>query len=195
MHPTKKVAEITSRIMTFFLVFALLFPTVTGYISNFPGWSFGSSYPDIINYDELLGIPSLPLRTIAGIVGVAMMLIGFGFMSISVVVLLDRGQGLPAFVLSKKLASKDIYKYTRNPMSFGFYLMCIALGLLAGSSFFTLWSLFVVIPAHITFLKYFEERELEVRFGQPYKEYKQRVPFLIPKFGKVSEIESANNND
>ena len=167
MHPSKKVAEITSRMMHFFLFFALLFPTVTCYLCNFPEWSIGLYYPEIINYDELLGIPSLPFRTIAGVVGAVMMLIGFGFMSISVVVLLDCGQGLPAFALSKKLAAKDIYKYTRNPMSLGFYLICIALGLLAGSTFFTLWSLLAVIPAHITFLKYFEEHVSSIMLIHP----------------------------
>jgi protein-S-isoprenylcysteine O-methyltransferase Ste14 len=38
-----------------------------------------------------------------------------------------------------------------------------------------------LIPAHIFFLKYFEELELELRFGETYKQYKQTVPFLIPR--------------
>jgi len=38
-----------------------------------------------------------------------------------------------------------------------------------------------LIPVHIYFLKYFEELELELRFGESYKEYKQKTPFLIPK--------------
>jgi len=31
-------------------------------------------------------------------------------------------------------------------------------------------------------LKFFEELELELRFGSSYLEYKRRVPFLIPRF-------------
>ena len=38
------------------------------------------------------------------------------------------------------------------------------------------------IPAHIFYLKFFEERELELRFGESYMDYKQRVPFLIPRW-------------
>jgi len=38
-----------------------------------------------------------------------------------------------------------------------------------------------IIPAHILFLKFFEELELELRFGSSYLEYKRRVPFLIPR--------------
>ena len=42
--------------------------------------------------------------------------------------------------------------------------------------------LLALIPAHIFFLKYFEELELELRFGEAYCEYRYRTPFLIPKF-------------
>ena len=59
----------------------------------------------------------------------------------------------------------------------GFYLSALALGFVSGSTFITLVVLLGLIPAHIFFLKYFEELELELRFGEPYKEYKQAVPF------------------
>lgn len=107
-------------------------------------------------------------------------------MFISIISLLKYGQGFPALLLSTEVASGSIYAYTRNPMSLGFYLICIAIGLLAGSAFFTVWSLIVLIPAHICFLKFFEERELEARFGEPYIDYKKRVPFLIPNLSNIS---------
>ena len=34
----------------------------------------------------------------------------------------------------------------------------------------------------LLFRKYFEELELELRFGEVYLEYKKTVPFLFPKF-------------
>jgi protein-S-isoprenylcysteine O-methyltransferase Ste14 len=30
-----------------------------------------------------------------------------------------------------------------------------------------------------------EEKELEARFGEEYKEYKRKTPFLIPKIRKI----------
>jgi len=60
----------------------------------------------------------------------------------------------------------------------------VGFGISAGSTFFTLWSLLALIPANIFWLKYFEERELEMRFGESYRAYKQRVPFFIPRFRK-----------
>ncbi len=168
-QPSKKAAEIATRIMHFFVIFAWIIPMSAGLTL-------------LTQYDEMLSIPSLPFHTVSLAFGMVMMLIGFGFFAISIVVLFDYGEGLFAFELTKKLAAKDIYERTRNPMSLGFYLMCIGMGLFAGSTFFTLWSLLAFIPAHVFFLKYFEESELEIRFGQSYVEYKKRVPFLIPNF-------------
>ena len=67
-------------------------------------------------------------------------------------------------------------------MSLGYYLWSLSLGLISGSMFVTVVVLFGFIPAHVFFLKYFEEFELELRFGEAYRLYKQKVPFLIPKF-------------
>ena len=66
-------------------------------------------------------------------------------------------------------------------MSLGFYLLTLAMGFVSGSTFVTLVILLGLIPAHIFFLKYFEELELELRFGESYKHYKQKVSFLFPK--------------
>ena len=91
------------------------------------------------------------------------------------------GKGANAFRLTKKIVETDIYKRTRNPMSLGYYLWSLSLGLITGSKLFTFVVLLGLIPAHIFFLKYFEEFELELRFGEAYRQYKQKVPFLFPK--------------
>ena len=66
-------------------------------------------------------------------------------------------------------------------MSLGYYLFLLSVGFMSGSTLFTLGVLLGLIPAHIFFLKFFEELELEFRFGESYKQYRQKVPFLIPK--------------
>ena len=68
-------------------------------------------------------------------------------------------------------------------MSLGFYLLTLAVGFVSGSTLATLAAVVGFIPAHILFLKYFEEKELELRFGESYLEYKKTVPFLLPKLG------------
>jgi protein-S-isoprenylcysteine O-methyltransferase Ste14 len=74
----------------------------------------------------------------------------------------------------------DIYKYTRNPMSLGYYLFALAVGFISGSTLLTLYALLGLIPAHLFFLRFFEELELELRLGESYKAYKQKTSFLIP---------------
>ena len=149
--------------------------------------------PNFAHYDLMIGIPLSGFQTVFKIVGTVMSLLGIFFISVSFYSLAISGRGLPAFALSQKLATEGIYTFTRNPMSLGFYILIVAGGLLKGSIFFILWSLIVIIPTHICFLKFFEERELESRFGQPYIEYKKRVPFLIPNFRNISKVKEINN--
>jgi protein-S-isoprenylcysteine O-methyltransferase Ste14 len=170
---SKKAAEIITRIMHVIVVCSMTLPLINiiYYLGDY-------------NYDKLLNIPSLPFPTISKAVAFATMFIGIGFIILAAGSLLFRGQGFPLMILTEKLADNLLYKRTRNPMMFGFFLTVVAIGLLIGSSFFTLWSLIGFIPAIIFWLKFFEECELEMRFGQSYREYKQRVPFLIPSFRK-----------
>ncbi len=174
---SKKAAEIITRVMHLILIFSLSFPLF---------YAIFNPFLNIFYFDELLSIPSLPFPTISKAVGVVMMFIGMGFVILAIGSLLFRGQGFPLMILTEKLADNLLYKRTRNPMMLGLFLTLVGIGLLIGSSFFTLWSLIGFIPAIVFWLKFVEERELEMRFGQSYREYKQRVPFLFPSFRKIS---------
>jgi protein-S-isoprenylcysteine O-methyltransferase Ste14 len=44
-----------------------------------------------------------------------------------------------------------------------------------------LWALILVTPALLVFVKVYEERELEIRFGTSYLEYRSRTPMLFPR--------------
>jgi protein-S-isoprenylcysteine O-methyltransferase Ste14 len=171
---SKKAAEITTRIMHVIVVSSITLPLINVLY-----------YFRMYNYDELLNIPSLQFPTISKAVGIVMMFIGIGLVILAVGSLLFRGQGFPLMILTEKLADNLLYKRTRNPMMSGLLLTFVGIGLLIGSSFLTLWSLIGFIPAIIFWLKFFEECELEIRLGQSYREYKQRVPFLIPSFLKM----------
>ena len=72
-------------------------------------------------------------------------------------------------------------------MSLGFYMVCVGLGLAVGSTAVTVGSLAIIVPVHMFNLRYFEERELARRFGQPYLDYKARTPFLLPRLGRARE--------
>ncbi len=169
-HPSKENAEKTSRIMHFLFFAFMVAPPLIGIF-----------YPGPTNFDELLGLNPLPWRTTFLVLGVILAIPGLYFLGITNKLLRALGSGANAFRLTKQIVAEDIYKRTRNPMSLGFYLFNLALGFVSGSTFITLVVLLGLIPAHLFFLKYFEELELELRFGESYRQYKQTVPFLIPK--------------
>jgi protein-S-isoprenylcysteine O-methyltransferase Ste14 len=172
-HRDKQTAERTSRVLhgLFFAGLAI------------PG-GLGMLYPGLTRYDALLGVPSLPLRPLTVALGGVLLLVGLYLLAVSNMALRRLGHGANAFRLTTRLVVGDIYQRTRNPMSLGYYLCCLSIGLLAGSTTITVAALVAVIPAHLFFLVYFEELELELRLGPTYLDYKQDVPFLIPRRAK-----------
>lgn len=170
-HPNRPNAEKASRVVHLLYFAGLVFP---GVLALF--------YPGLAQFDAIVGIPPLPFQPVSLILGVIALLMGLVLSVVSNQALRSRGRGANAFVLTKQIVDLDVYTHTRNPMSLGYYLVCLGIGLAAGSTFVTAGVLLGIIPAHLFFLKYFEELELELRFGEPYVRYKQSVPFLIPRW-------------
>jgi protein-S-isoprenylcysteine O-methyltransferase Ste14 len=99
-----------------------------------------------------------------------------------VVNLAIKGSGAPFFiVLSRKLAADWLYGWTRNPMVLAGLVFLLSLGIWFQSALFLLWVIFFFAPALLFFIKVYEERELELRFGASYKEYRTKTPMLFPK--------------
>ena len=93
-----------------------------------------------------------------------------------------KGLGAPfAIALSRKLASDWLYAWTRNPMVLAALAFLLSLGIWYQSALFVLWALILFAPALLFFVKVYEERELEVRFGASYLEYRSRTPMLFPR--------------
>jgi protein-S-isoprenylcysteine O-methyltransferase Ste14 len=57
----------------------------------------------------------------------------------------------------------------------------LSLGIWYQSAFFVLWVLILLAPALLFIVKVYEERELEIRFGESYLKYKSRTPMLFPR--------------
>lgn len=93
-----------------------------------------------------------------------------------------KGFGLPfALALTRLVATDWIYAWTRNPMVLSTLAFLVGLGLWLGSGIFLVWVLVVFSPAAFIFLIVYEERELEIRFGEEYLEYKARTPMFWPR--------------
>lgn len=169
-NPSKENAEKSSRISQFLFFAGLVTPA---FIALFT--------PGLTNIDSLLSVASLPYKPFFLIAGILLAIPGLYLLVISNQKLRALGSGANAFRLTKRIVGKDIYGYTRNPMSLGYYIFSLSVSFITGSTLLTLGVLLGLIPAHVFYIKYFEELELELRFGESYIEYKQEVPFLIPK--------------
>jgi protein-S-isoprenylcysteine O-methyltransferase Ste14 len=122
----------------------------------------------------ILPIPAPVGRVLMVVTGAAALL--------TVVNLAWKGLGAPfAIALSRKLTADWCYGWTRNPMVLATLAFLLAMGLWFQSALFVLWVLVLVTPAWLVFVKVYEERELEIRFGATYLEYKSRTPMLFPR--------------
>ena len=79
------------------------------------------------------------------------------------------------------MVTNGLYAIVRNPMHLGWTILLIGAAVFTQS--FTLLVIFIplFVLAHILYLKFVEEKELEKKFGQAYLDYKKRVPMFIPK--------------
>jgi len=123
--------------------------------------------------------------------------LGIGLMVVSGIALAGvvfnlalKGFGLPfALVLTRLVATDWIYAWTRNPMVLSALAFLVGLGLWLGSGLFLVWVLVVFSPAAFIFLIIYEERELEIRFGQDYLDYKARTPLFWPRKPSNKDLE------
>jgi protein-S-isoprenylcysteine O-methyltransferase Ste14 len=121
----------------------------------------------------------LPVPSKIGLILV--IITGAAFLLI-VVNLALKGLGAPFFIaLSRKLTADWLYAWTRNPMALAALAFFLSLGIWFQSALFLLWVLIVLAPAYVFFVKVYEERELEIRFGSSYLEYKSRTPMFFPR--------------
>ncbi len=114
--------------------------------------------------------------------GLALMLAAAPVLFLTVVNLALHGLGAPfSIALSRRVATDWLYAWTRNPMVLSGIVFLVGLGISMQSTLYILWAAGLVLPAMTVFLRIYEERELEIRLGQSYLEYRERTPFLWPR--------------
>ena len=79
----------------------------------------------------------------------------------------------------QKLVSTGIHARVRHPLYLGH--LCMLLGWTVGTGWVALYGLTAFAVLSGWAMIYFEERELEKRFGDEYREYKKGVPVLVPR--------------
>ena len=134
--------------------------------------------------DGALGLPRLPAGIAIDAAGVVMLVAG-GFLALWAVLAEARiGHGTPVpMIPTQRLVVVPPFTYCRNPMVLGTVVGYLGFGVLLGS----VAALALVIGFAgllVLYVKVFEERELEARFGTDYLDYKRTTPFLLPRITK-----------
>ena len=96
---------------------------------------------------------------------------------------LDIGKGTahPFTAKTKHLVIAGPYRYVRNPMMWGVGALLAGTALWIGS--LGLWFGVAMLVLFLSlFVPYYEERDMERRFGEEYRDYCRRVPRWIPRF-------------
>lgn len=130
--------------------------------------------------DNYFGIGSLFYGLGNIIIGVMAIIIG-GIVAIwTILIQINLASGTPFPMLpTKKLLIVGPFKYCRNPMTLGTIIAYGGIAILSGS-FTALLAVATFAAILIGYLKIIEEKELQLRFGSEYTEYKRKTPFIIP---------------
>jgi protein-S-isoprenylcysteine O-methyltransferase Ste14 len=142
------------------------FPPLVAAIGNLIALALTFLYPVPIVSGK--GTPALL------VVGIAFVLVFLG-LAISANVTFRR-VGTPAnpYQPTTALASGGPYRFSRNPMYLGLVLMTVGLGLVLDSMWFLLVAVAVMLALRNLVIVH-EERYLEGKFGDEYREYSKRV--------------------
>nr|MDO8079429.1 isoprenylcysteine carboxylmethyltransferase family protein [Candidatus Freyarchaeota archaeon] len=151
------------------ILFVVILPIICIYVSQL--------------IDSWFGFPKLIPMPFNFVIAAIFFAVGFFWAIWSNVNLFRKGEGTPvptSETQTRKLVLNGAYKYTRNPMMFGYLLILIGLGFLFNSLFLTLGITSIYTVGLVAFIKLWEEKNLEKRFGKSYIEYKKKVSFMIP---------------
>jgi protein-S-isoprenylcysteine O-methyltransferase Ste14 len=137
--------------------------------------------------DRALQWPRLFSSPINLLIGILFIALGWPFALWSIYAQFTRGRGTPVpLMATQKLVVEPPYTYCRNPMAGGAVLAYLGVSVLAGSPGAALLAILGGMLL-FTYIKQVEEKEMELRFGAEYLEYRRRTPFVIPRFEKKGD--------
>lgn len=137
--------------------------------------------------DRLLHLPGLLPDELRLPVSLPVMAVGIAITAWSGFHFL-RVKGTPVpFNPPPEVVDSGPYRYARNPMLTGVFILLFGLGLAVDS--LSLVAVFtpLFILANVWELKAIEEPELVRRFGDAYEDYRRRTPMFVPRFRRTSE--------
>jgi protein-S-isoprenylcysteine O-methyltransferase Ste14 len=131
--------------------------------------------------DELLKLPGLLPEGARLPVAIPVMVLGIVVTAWSGLHFLKvKGTPVP-FNPPPEIVKSGPYRYARNPMLTGVFLLLFGLGFAYNSTSLVIVFTPLFIAANVWELKEIEEPELAKRFGGEYTEYREQTPMFIPR--------------
>ena len=133
--------------------------------------------------DRFFSFPSLIPVPVAVVLALPLIVAGTAvYLWKAYIFIREKGTPVP-FNPPPELVITGLYARVRNPMLTGWIVMLIGMGILFNSISMRLIFTLLFVMAMYLYVVTIEEKELEMKFGKQYLEYKQRVPRFIPRFG------------
>jgi protein-S-isoprenylcysteine O-methyltransferase Ste14 len=115
------------------------------------------------------------------LLGAVSVILGLAFLLWSISAFWFAGKGTPVpFASPTLLVTTGPFRYTRNPIKLGAVLFYLGIGSIFDGVATGLVMLFLGVILGSIYHKLVEEKELLIRFGQDYENYRRRTSFLIP---------------
>lgn len=124
-------------------------------------------------------------RPLEIVISILSIVFGLLFLMWSVVAQLRIGQGTPVpLAPTQKLITTGPYRLCRNPIHLGAIIYYLGVGTFFGSLTIGIICFLLGLIIMSFYNNFVEEKELLLRFGKEYEEYKKKTPFLVPKIRK-----------
>jgi protein-S-isoprenylcysteine O-methyltransferase Ste14 len=121
--------------------------------------------------DLQLGKVAFAADAAAVCLALPLLVFGISLVSRAIALFVGRGEGtLAPWDPTCVLITGDIYRFSRNPMKAGLFLILIGETLLLRSTALAVWTTCFVL-ANVLYIRWFEEPGLRRRFGSDYEAY------------------------
>ena len=126
------------------------------------------------------------------------MILGYTLLFIGVGIFLEGWRELHRARKEERLVTDGLYRIVRHPQYTGLFIALFGEGIVHWPTIFSV-VLFPIIVLAYYLLARSEERKMEEEFGEEYRDYRRRVPMLIPRWGQwramaTTRTESTNDN-
>lgn len=125
--------------------------------------------------DVRLGKVAFAADAFAVCLALPLLVSGISIVSRAIVLFVRRGEGtLAPWDPTRVLITGDIYRFSRNPMKAGLFLILIGETLLLRSAALAVWTACFIL-ANVLYIRWLEEPGLRRRFGSDYDAYRGSV--------------------